>query len=305
MDAEPSKGESARRTRRWFQFRLRSALVLTLIVAIPCAWFGRRIERKRKERNAAEKIVRLGGVVEYDYQATKGAQPPGPEWVRSLFGENVFSEVASVKIAVEGDTPTWLALIRDRTSRDWHLDETGLEHLDDLPNLRSLTLRGNRVTDAELVHLEPLTKLETLFLTGTSVSDAGLVHLKSLTRIRTLWLSDDNVSDDGLRNLSDLTEIEFLVLSRTRISDAGVVQLKSFRRLKRLDLDGTDVTDAGLDPLKGLSEIKWLVLAGTHVTAAGVKDLQTSLPNCKIYHSWAEYNRARGNAPRGNTTPPY
>ena len=52
MEAEP------KRKRRWFQFSLRSLLIFTVIVAIPCAWLGRRIERKGQEREAAVWLVR-------------------------------------------------------------------------------------------------------------------------------------------------------------------------------------------------------------------------------------------------------
>ena len=63
MAAEPSKTDPPKRKRRWFRFRLRSLLIFTLIVAIPCTWLGRRIERKRIERREVEAIQQLGGEV--------------------------------------------------------------------------------------------------------------------------------------------------------------------------------------------------------------------------------------------------
>jgi hypothetical protein len=40
METEP------KRKRRWFQFSLRTLLIFVLICAIPCAWRGRKIERR-------------------------------------------------------------------------------------------------------------------------------------------------------------------------------------------------------------------------------------------------------------------
>ena len=58
MQSEPTKAEPPKRKRRWYQFSLRSLMIFTLIVAIPCAWLGRKIERKGQEREAAVWLVR-------------------------------------------------------------------------------------------------------------------------------------------------------------------------------------------------------------------------------------------------------
>jgi hypothetical protein len=60
MQSEPPKAERPKRKRRWLQFSLRTLLIFTMICAIGCAWLAHKIERKRKEREAAEAIVKLG-----------------------------------------------------------------------------------------------------------------------------------------------------------------------------------------------------------------------------------------------------
>jgi hypothetical protein len=49
MQAEPSKAEPKRR-RRWFQFRLRTLLIVVTLLAVPCAYVGWQaaIVRERK-----------------------------------------------------------------------------------------------------------------------------------------------------------------------------------------------------------------------------------------------------------------
>ena len=68
MEVEPPKAEPPKRKRRWFQFSLRSLLIVVVIVAIPCAWLGWKIDQKRRECEAVAAIIKAGGIVVYDYQ---------------------------------------------------------------------------------------------------------------------------------------------------------------------------------------------------------------------------------------------
>ena len=54
--------------RRRFQFSILSLLLLTVVAAIPCSWLAVARKQARKQREAVEKIRRLGGGVYYDYQ---------------------------------------------------------------------------------------------------------------------------------------------------------------------------------------------------------------------------------------------
>jgi hypothetical protein len=129
MQTDPPKADPPKRKRRWFQFSLRSMLIFTLICAVACGWLGKRIEQKRKEREEVEAIVKLGGDVYYDYdhgailplgQTIPTKKPPGPNWLRSLFGENYFSEVDYVSI--QGDVS------------DQRMADAGLVNLNRFPN---------------------------------------------------------------------------------------------------------------------------------------------------------------------------
>jgi hypothetical protein len=79
MEAEPPKADLPKRERRWYQFTLRTLLILTLIVAIPCALMGRRIERKRHERDILKTVQELGAGWNFDYERDGGqSEPPHP-----------------------------------------------------------------------------------------------------------------------------------------------------------------------------------------------------------------------------------
>lgn len=183
----------------------------------------------------------------------------------------------------------------------------GFVQLNDLPNLRSLSLTGTKVTDAGLSHLKGLTSLEHLDLGDTQVTDAGLAHIEGLTKLETLGLENTHVTDAGLARLKELTGLRDLTLVKTRVTDAGLVHLKGLTNLERLRLDGTPVTDggmvhlkrlnklrqivldntrvtdAGLEFLKGLTSLEELVLTSTQVTDAGVAELKQAFPGLRIY----------------------
>ena len=74
---------------RWrFQFSIRSLLVLTVAVAIPCSWLGVSIREARRELEAAKELKHSGGYFEW-------SKPSGPGWLRNLLGDGFFQYVES------------------------------------------------------------------------------------------------------------------------------------------------------------------------------------------------------------------
>src|SRR5689334_19846235 len=94
--------KSAPPKRRWFQFSLRTLLILTTVVAIGCGWFAMKIRRARRQDAAVEALRKACQAnVFYDYQTpgsgNRGSDvPPGPAWFRSIFGEHVFADVETI-----------------------------------------------------------------------------------------------------------------------------------------------------------------------------------------------------------------
>ena len=80
---EPAKPERLR-----FQFKLRTLLVAVLLLSLPLSWVAVGMERARKQREAVEAIVKLGGGVRYDYHdgvCDPAEHPPVPSWLLKLF----------------------------------------------------------------------------------------------------------------------------------------------------------------------------------------------------------------------------
>lgn len=231
-----------------FRFGIRSLLLLTLAVAIPCAWCAIAASDANRQKNVVATIQRKGGEVQYDWQTEGGSgKPPGPAWLLRYCG----TDFVSVVVAVQGRHGDF--------GSDWDWTDADMVHLQTLSDLRQLNLQGTQVTDAGLVHIKHLTELERLNLNLTKISDSGLARLRRLNRLEDLELAATSVTDDSLMQIGRLT------------------------RLWRLNLAHTKVTDNGLKQIGQLTNLRSLDLSRTGVTEEGASELRASLPNCSVY----------------------
>jgi hypothetical protein len=217
--------------RSWFQFSLRTLMIFVTLFAVACSWFAVKMQQARRQREAVEAIVKLGGKVMYDYQSREqnepvvaivksggqvmydyqfyeyeiqSARPPGPAWLRNILGDDFFCTVVDAQPK----------------------DDASMPILKDLSGIRTLNLRYSQVTDAGLEYLKGLPQLKLLLLSGTQVTDAGLEHLKGLTQLQRLELNA-NITDTGLEHLKGLPQLKYLQLIDTKVTDEGV---KKFRQ---------------------------------------------------------------------------
>jgi hypothetical protein len=231
---------------RWYQYRLRTLLILMTLLAVWMSWIS---HRARQQKFAVEKIQALGGTVNYDYQKITGdvyhfndqASPSGPEWLRKLFGDEYFQNVVWVTLSKTTVTDDDLAILKNLT------------------DLKGLNLNETKITGSGLVHLTGLKNLQCLLLDKTLVEDCSLVHLRNLISLRYLSLNSTRITDAGMINLHKLTNLEDV-----------------------LWLENTQITDEGLKHLNNLKKLKVLILFHTQVTEKGIKNLQNDLPNIKI-----------------------
>jgi Leucine-rich repeat (LRR) protein len=77
----------------------------------------------------------------------------------------------------------------------------GLEYVEGMPGLKSLSLSGARITDAGFEHIVRLRNLEELSLSGTRVTDAELEDLKALTNLKRLDISHNRVTRKAVDEL--------------------------------------------------------------------------------------------------------
>ncbi len=242
---------------RWrFQFSIRSLLVLTLAVALPCSWLA--VEAKRAKEQY--KVLR-GLQVVYEWQISApgvlrpNATQPGPHWLRQLLGNDFFQDAFWVKVSNDGE----------------------IEQVKRLSRLQELSANGARLDDAAMAHISTLVELRDLRLTDTNVSDTGLQYLAGLSRLQRLTLKGTRITDAALKHLEGLTRLQELDLSG---EPGGFFASMGFTN--SIPTVPSRITDAGLQNLQGLSSLQKLNLRLTKVTEEGVKKLQQALPNCKV-----------------------
>lgn len=197
--------------RRWFQFSLRTLLILVTVFAIACSWYAVEMQKAAKRRTAIKEIKRLGGDVRY-YDAsnpnTLGDQPKWHSLLRKLHGDEHLGN--PVAVSLEGTQIT----------------DAGLDRLEGFRSLERLSLHGTQITDAGLVHIQTLDNLDFLNLGNTDITDAGLAYVKDLKKLELLWLDETTITDAGLVNLQGLRSLTLLVLDNTQITEQGVERLK-------------------------------------------------------------------------------
>ena len=211
---------------RWFQFSLRTLLLLMLVASIGLSWFAMKLQHVRRQREVVVAIEKAGGEVEWYTTST-------PQWLIHLLGERFFC--THITVSFYGNQITdkalehlkGLTLLRCLGLQRTQVTANGLEHLKGLSRLQNLTLKDTQVTDAGLEHLKGMNQLQYLNLDWTQVTDAGLEHLKGLSQLRVLYLQGTQVTDTGLEHLKGLSQLEWLLVAEGhRCTDDGVKKLE-------------------------------------------------------------------------------
>lgn len=170
--------------------------------------------------------------------------------------------------------------LRELSINEAGLQNAALVHIGGLSNLEVLTISGNKISDAGLKHLQELTKLRRLGIRNSShqdsrmeITDEGLAQLAPLRELRSLDLVGTAVTGEGLRHLSNFPHLESLFLSGPWINDDGMARVSNCKELKTLGLQYTKVGDKGFEQLGKLSRLERLDLSSRFVTDKGLGEL--------------------------------
>ncbi|MDX1924873.1 MAG: hypothetical protein SFV81_00065 [Pirellulaceae bacterium] len=133
--------------------------------------------------------------------------------------------------------------------RNCDIDDKSLKRLEGLTQLQYLSLEGSKISGDGLAVLRSLPQLKSLSLNGTRITDESLKHLLGVKNLTILLLNDTSVSDNGTATLALFTQLEWLYLNRTKVTDASMRKFGDLRELRFLSLLGTSVTDSGVADL--------------------------------------------------------
>jgi len=196
--------------RRWFQFSLRTLLVvLTVLCLGPGGYVAYEQGKVRKQQGAVAAIERLGGYVFYDERP-----PRRLGLTRVILGDDTVGNVNGVDF-------------NPLKTENRKITDADLRHLRSFPLLDHLVLKNCRqITDGGLAELSGLPNLRYLYLNDTPVTDAGLVHLAGLGNLEELSLTHTQVTGPGLIHLSGLTKLDYLYLYSTHIPPDGVDEIQ-------------------------------------------------------------------------------
>ncbi len=210
------------------KFDVRSLLLLTLVLAVPCSWLGFEIRQAKRQQEAIAAISELGAGVVYDTDL-----PLDRPFLMRLLGDDFFTRVYCVVVSgADCRGPDVFA------------------HLAQLPEITELTVHQSQLTDACLENLRGLKRLRHLELCETRITGAGLARLAALPELRRINLEGTPITDADLENLKGMTRLEALGLAKTNVTNAGLRHIEGLVNLRVLDLSDSKVTPEALKELQ-------------------------------------------------------
>lgn len=205
-----------------FQISLRFLLVVVTLIGLG---LGVVAERARRQREFQQRLAEVGAAVMFDYHR-KGdsadadfnprAQPPGPEWLRRLLGEEFFRKVVYVNMIGQEVGDERRACLRLGDSIEY------------------LILDSSSIGDAAMADVAQCRRLTVLSLLDTQVTDAGLKQLAGLRRLQYLSVSHTAITDEGLYRVIELPSLRELHVMETAVTPAAIEKCK--QRFPQIDI---------------------------------------------------------------------
>ena len=128
-----------------------------------------------------------------------------------------------------------------------HVTDSALAVVASLPALKELDLFFcEHVTDAGASLLRSAQGLRTLNVRGTKISDSGVKFLTALGQLRVLDIGITEIGDPAIDLMESLPYLESLAIGGNRIGEVGIASLRSLKHLRHLDVSGAQVTDSGI-----------------------------------------------------------
>lgn len=273
MPDTPNHADPPKPRRRWFQFRLRTLLIVVAICALFAGWFRHKLEQSRLQAIAVKALEAAGrGQVSIVYDDeppgpywTMGKNPPQafslvPNWIKKLFGRDFLCDVVEVDIQIGmfGGGPVSDPVIK---SEDWQ----------PLTHLQRLSVSTLHSVDSILTSIPNPSELRKLDVVCSDI-DKSLPWMARFKRLQSLTLA--GATDEGLTQIEALTDLTELNVSSDEIGDMSMAKIGRLHRLKTLNISSAKISNRSIPALDALSELEELHLAGTKISASGFGNLE-------------------------------
>ncbi|GAA4430919.1 hypothetical protein GCM10023155_24090 [Bremerella cremea] len=256
-------------------------LIGMTVACVLLGGIGRYYVRMLQQEAVAESMANLGGRVYYEHEFALTRElllqdPPGPSWLRDLFGENLFATLHSAEVSArtgEEDRAVealhLLEQLPDLQTLDLvevPLGRSEVEVLVALPKLRQLTISDCPISDENWQRLMASRSLEIVSLSYKDLHPAKIASLRSLPSLRELeiWTHrNDPASVEAIfRELQTLQQLKSLALRTIPIDNKQMVAIAQLKELRSLDIKWElqsrfdDEGFAALESLRHLTHIK-------------------------------------------------
>lgn len=249
------------------QFRLRSLVIGTSLVAAALAPVRAEIARCQAIQALCDQVSQCGGDTFFDYQlieegvVLRQLQSSQPGWIRGFVGAHVFSEVVEIHLDNARPNSTIFDRIGERC-----------------PKLLHLSLRAAAISDEALQSIAKCGALTYLDLGGANITDAGLLHFAEHQHLTTLGLENTKITGASFVTLARLKSLEIVVLDNSPIDDSDITHLADSGSIQMLFLAGTEISDDVIPHLARMPSLVSVSLGRTKVTPAGRQKLRQLRP---------------------------
>ncbi|MGV3605743.1 MAG: sterol desaturase family protein [Planctomycetaceae bacterium] len=300
---EKSTAEKKRPRRKWFQFSLRTLLLMMLVFGCGLGWFTakrRQAQQAWKRISDAEKLNIVLSAADDNHttghiwhegtwlEERLGIALPSPlgfaevyisRNLKPVFQELAkFPELTGIWLEVEYLTDEQLETFADEKRLTtfqiaWSpLRGTGLSNLagnDSLEQLR--LLHCENLTDEAIYSIPKLPSLTQLKIENCPLTGVSLGHLATACpKLETLILNEVPLTLEGLQEIGTIHSLKSLTLDESGVTSDGLGYLDDLTQLQEISFYGAFINDLGLEHLSKHPHLEHLPLQKTAITDAGM-----------------------------------